>query len=268
MSPAARADIANAIWLCGNCHKLVDDDEARFPAGLLFEWQRLHEQQIGDKVGKAGRLARQRYEERHLEEFGKLSYLAERIITEKSDCWEYRLTAEVLRSETAPVLRRWDALQRGLYSKPRTRLAKEECLPWMQDRLAEARAIVGAFETLMNEEFARAWGEPGVAGSDIEIVTTCRLFSEACMSALLWEEKVRFTTVHDFFEDVRDLFVGVVGHMIDEAAKVPAWLSETLSNPDVSGTHLLNVVLALPDGWSEQVAEALERATVSYHDGG
>ena len=119
-----------------------------------------------------------------MEELGKLSYLAERIVTEKGDLWEYRLTAEVLRSETSPIIRRWDALQRGLYSRPRVRLAKEECLPWMQDRLSESETIVAALAGLMNKEFAKAWGEPGVAGNDVEIVATCRLFAEACDAAL------------------------------------------------------------------------------------
>ncbi|HEX8585111.1 MAG TPA: HNH endonuclease [Allosphingosinicella sp.] len=76
MEPAERASIENAIWLCGNYHKLIDDDPARYPAGLLFEWQREHERQIMEQVGKAGAELRRRYEERQLEELGKLSYLS------------------------------------------------------------------------------------------------------------------------------------------------------------------------------------------------
>lgn len=266
MSSQARSDITNAIWLCGNCHKLVDDDEARYPAGLLFEWQRLHEEQITQQVGKAGRAARRRYEERHLEELGKLSYLAERIVIEKGDLWEYRLTAEVLRSETSPIIRRWDALRRGLYTQPRVRLAKEDCLPWVQDRLSEAQSIVSSFEGLMNHEFAKAWGEPGVAGNDVEIIETCRLFAEACEAALKWEETVRFTSVHRVFQDVQDLLFGVVGRMIDEAAKVPRWLADTVADPNVSGTHTLNIVMGLPDGWNDRIDEALERAAIFYDD--
>ncbi len=266
MSSQARSDISNAIWLCGNCHKKVDDDEVKYPAGLLFEWQRSHEEQISEQIGKAGRAARRRYEERHLEELGKLSYLAERIVIEKGALWEYRLTAEVLRSETSPIVRRWDALQRLLYSQPRVRLTKEECLPWVQDRLSESQSIVRAFAGLMNEEFAKAWGEPGVAGSDVEIVATCRLFAEACEAALKWEETVRFTSVHDLFQEVQDLLVGVVGHMIDEAAKVPMWLAETISDPAVSGTHTLSIVMSLPDGWNDRIDEAMERIAIFYHD--
>jgi hypothetical protein len=88
-----------------NCHKLTDDDPIKYPAGLLFEWQQDHEQKIAEKVGKAGAELRRKYETQHLEEFGRLSYLAERIITKKDDLWEYRLTGEGLRFEMKAIIR-------------------------------------------------------------------------------------------------------------------------------------------------------------------
>lgn len=252
MSSADRSAIANAIWLCGNCHKLVDDDEQRFPAGLLFEWQREHERVIAEQIGKAGAELRRRYEDRHLEEFGKLSYLAERIILEKGDLWEYRLTAEVLRYEMSPVARRWSALKRGLYVKPSHRVAKEEFYPWIQARLHEAQALTAALNGLMNDEFARAWGEPGVPGDDHDIVDTCRLFAEACQSIVAWEEEIRFTWVHQIFRDLQDHFIGVMGLLLDEALKVPAFISDTLAKEGLTGPQTLSLVLSMPDGWVEE----------------
>jgi len=54
MTSPERSAISNAIWLCATCHKLVDDDPSKYPAGLLFEWQRDHERTISSQVGKAG----------------------------------------------------------------------------------------------------------------------------------------------------------------------------------------------------------------------
>lgn len=261
MAPAERASISNAIWLCGNCHKIVDDDDVRYPAGLLFEWQRQHEHHIAKLVGKAGAEARRRYEERHVQEFGELSYLAERILIEKGDHWEYRLTAEVLRFEMAPVLQRWSALKRGLYIKPANRIAKMDSIPWMLDRLAESGNIAGAFSELMNVEFARSWGEPGVAGDEHLIVSTCRLFAEMCQSSLEWEERVRFAAVVDLLKPVQELFVGVAGAFIDEAAKVPTFLAERLTGEPEPGEHRLSLTLALPEGWNQAVEAALASAS-------
>jgi hypothetical protein len=259
MSSSDRSAISNAIWLCGNCHKLIDDDPQRYPAGLLFEWQREHEHFISAIVGKAGVKLRQRYEKRHLEEFGRLSYLAERLVLEKDDAWEYRLTAEVLRFEMAPILQRWSALNRGLYVKPSVGITQSEYVPWLLARLREVTSISAAFSELANEEFARAWGAPGIAGNDVAIVATARLFSEMCQSALTWEETVRFVIADDVFVEVLDLFIGTAGRIIDEAAKVPAFLSETLSKENVSGTHSLNLTLSLEDGWGGKVEAALEK---------
>jgi len=260
MGSSDRSAITNAIWLCGNCHKMVDDDELRFPAGLLFEWQRGHEQRIGAEVGKAGAALRQRYESRHLEEFGRLSYLAERLIVEKGDIWEYRLTGEVLRFEMAPTLRRWDALKRGLYIKPTQTITNDDFISWLVTKSDESQKICTAFGELMNGEFHRAWGEPGIAGNDIDIVHACRLFAEMCESALRWEEEVRFVRADDRLDEVRSLYTGVVGGMIDEAAKLPIFLRENFSKEPQPGVYRLSLTLTLPDDWSEKVSTALHRA--------
>lgn len=264
MEATDRRSITNAIWLCGNCHKMIDDDPPRYPAGLLFEWQRDHERKVAEKVGKAGADLRRKYEDRHLEEFGRLSYLAERIIIEKADFWEYRLTAEVLRFEMAPVLQRWAALHRGLYMKPNYLVPKMESANWIQTRIAETLQITHALSELMNVEFARAWGEPGVPGNDISIVSTCRLFAGVCASAIDWEEKVRFAKVDEAFEEVRDLYVGIAGGLIDEAAKVPAYLNSVFSGEPEPGEYRLSLTLDVPEGWVEAVQAALKRANKAF----
>ena len=264
MASADRSAITNAIWLCGNCHKLVDDDPCKYPAGLLFEWQREHEKQISEQVGKAAAEIRQRYEKRHLEEFGRLSYLAERLILEKGSYWEYLLTAEVLRYEIASIVRRWNALKRGLYVKPFSRITKEDSFAWISDKSHEISSIVHAFGELANVEFSRSWGEPGVAGSDVDIVTTCRLFGEVCASTLAWEESVRFSYVDECFTEVRDLFVGVAGTLIEHAEKIPKFLTDTIAPKPASGKYELVLTISLPDGWSDAVHAALVRAKHAF----
>ncbi|WP_334181796.1 hypothetical protein [Novosphingobium sp.] len=264
MASAARSDIANAIWLCSNCHKQVDDDEAKFPAGLLFEWVKEHELEVGRMVGKAGAEVRRKYEDRYLEEFGKLSYRAERLLIQKTDFWEYRLTSEMLRYEMAPILQRWRALERGLYMRPLNRILNEDFLRWIDLRIKEILHIVSAFGELFNVEFARSWGIPGVAGDAGEIVATTRLYAEMCRCALEWEEMVRFASVDEIFDEVLSLFPGIAGYLIDEAAKAPAFLSEILLQPNPAGEFNLKIVLELPEGWPEQVADAQNRAIEAY----
>ncbi|MBS3021750.1 hypothetical protein DJFAAGMI_04526 [Comamonas sp. PE63] len=262
MASVDRSSITNAIWLCGNCHKLIDDDPAKYPSGLLFEWQRAHEQVIAEKVGKTSALIRKKFEDRHLEEFGRLSYLSERLILEKGDLWEYRLTAEVLRFEMEPVLHRWNALKRELYTLPSTRVTKEDFIPWVRLKLKEMRTIAQSFSELTNKEFAIAWGAPGVPGKDTAIVATARLYSEMCQSALKWEESIRFAFLDEVFEELQNLLIGTAGRMIDEAAKLPTFFAETLGTNPAEGVFKLSLVLDLPEGWNDKVDAALARIRI------
>ncbi|POA33365.1 MULTISPECIES: HNH endonuclease [unclassified Pseudomonas] len=265
MASSDRSAITNAIWLCGNCHKKIDDSPSRYPPGLLFEWQREHEKQISEQIGKTAAEVRHRYEKRHLEEFGRLSYLAERLIIEKDAYWEYLLTAEVLRFEIAPTAQRWDALKRGLYTRSIQRIDREDSFSWLSDKSQEILLIVAAFSNLTNFELARTWGEPGIAGSDVDIVSACRLYGEVCSNTLLWEESVRFTRVDDDFSEVRDLFIGVAGEIIEQTAKIPKLLTEIITPNPTSGAYNLELTIELPAEWEKRVAAAMKRAERALH---
>ena len=262
MTSVDRSAITNAIWLCGNCHKLIDDDPGKYPSGLLFEWQRAHEQVIAEKVGKTSALIRKKFEDRHLEEFGRLSYLSERLILEKGDLWEYRLTAEVLRFEMEPVLHRWNALKKELYTLPSTRVTKEDFFSWIGIKLKEIRTIAHSLVEIINKEFSIAWGAPGVPGNDAAIVATARLYSEVCQSALRWEESIRFAFLDQIFEELQDLLAGTAGRFIDEAAKLPAFFAQTLGANPVDRRFELSLVLDLSEGWNDKVDAALERIRI------
>lgn len=52
MTPEQRADIANGVWLCQTCAKLVDNDQVRFDAALLRAWKAVAEEEALNLVGK------------------------------------------------------------------------------------------------------------------------------------------------------------------------------------------------------------------------
>ena len=52
MTPAQRSGIDNGIWLCGNCHDIVDDDPVRYPADLLRQWKADAENAASNRLGK------------------------------------------------------------------------------------------------------------------------------------------------------------------------------------------------------------------------
>ena len=53
LTPGERSSLANGIWLCQNCAKLVDNDPARFAAELLGAWRLAAEDRALQTVGKS-----------------------------------------------------------------------------------------------------------------------------------------------------------------------------------------------------------------------
>jgi hypothetical protein len=184
MLPVERSDITNAIWLCRICHKLIDTDPIRFPAQLLFEWRREHENSVICRVGKPGYLVRQKMLSRELAAFKDCSYLAQQIIIDKPHAWEFKLTAELLRDKLTTILARWRSLKKGLYVKPTIRIPPTEMIDWCQSRMDELTGVVDALSGLINHEMAGAWGPSGQPGSETEILRVCDLFVEASQGLL------------------------------------------------------------------------------------
>lgn len=52
MSAERRAGIINAIWLCQNCAKLIDNDPVKFSADVLRGWKTVAEREASKAVGK------------------------------------------------------------------------------------------------------------------------------------------------------------------------------------------------------------------------
>ncbi len=51
LTPEQRRSIANGIWLCQTCAKLVDSDHPRFSTGLLRSWKHQAEEDVTRRIG-------------------------------------------------------------------------------------------------------------------------------------------------------------------------------------------------------------------------
>lgn len=260
MASGERSDITNAIWLCRNCHKVVDADALAFSAELLFEWKRAHEQQISSEIGKTSAAIRRKLTEKTLKGFPGIGYLSEQIIIDRPHAWEYKLTAELLRDLITPIHVIWHHLRDGLYAKPLKIISLSDIMTWNSVRMDEIPAQVGALDRLLNGVLQASWGPPGEPGDAQKIYAACRLMSDACERILLWEEEVRFTHVPDEFERVRDLLCGIAGPIIDDVFRVPTHMAEVFADPQATGTHEINVVITLPDGFVEDYTAAVRVA--------
>lgn len=264
MSPADRGAITNAIWLCRNCHKIVDADPTMYPAAMLFAWRNNHEKFLIDRIGKAEDQIRRQIVEKELQEFSDETDLARQIIIDKPYAWEYLLTAELLRSKIKPILKRVISLERGLYAKPLRLIPRSRIYGWFQERTAELAALAPALSGIINHEIMDAWGPPGVPGLPESILSACNLFEEACRNILEWEENVRFSLMPSEFEELQHLLKGVGSRLVQQVATIPDRISDVFSDIEVPNDIHINVMIDLPDGWSEEFSSELARISGSF----
>lgn len=259
MTSAERSEITNGVWLCRNCHRQVDENHSAFSADMLFVWRQTHEAVTAAALGKANVEVRRKALSR-IPGFEQISYLAQQILIDKPDLWEFKLSVELLRAGLEPLLWRWRSLQQNLYHRPGQRIEREQLLHWYQDQIKSLPRQIEALDGLLNRELQAAWGPPGTAGSELAIVRTTGLLVEACAAILQWEEQVRFANLPSDFDECRALLCGIGGRMLEATFSVPEKMGSLLADDTARGTHVIDVVFDLPPRWSENISRSFERA--------
>lgn len=253
------SDITNGIWLCRNCHKLIDNDANRFPAELLFEWRRRHEQMILERVGQPGDKLREKIQSEHLRIFEGTSRLAQQIVLDRPPLWELKLTTELLRTELGSILQRWQQLKRGMYARKSTIIPVDQLPAWLSAKFHDVSKFIESMNPLL-EELNKAFGPPGQPGNDKDILTICRFIVTAARNLLEWEEDVRFVHVDQEYHDIFLSMQGVAAYQLDQLVRIPNELSKIIEMEKPDGLHKLNLVFAMPDGFLDNFNASLNRA--------
>jgi len=189
-----------------------------------------------------------------------MSYLAQQILIDRPDYWEYKLTAELLRAGLEPLVWRWQALNDKLYHRQGPRIGPEAVVDWYQDHVTALPRQMEAVTGLLNDELSKAWGPPGTAGSELAILRTTSLITEACGRILKWEEDVRFANLPVEFEECRELLAGIGGRALEGTFSVPQQLASMLATEGLAGQQTISVVYDLPDGWEKRITAAFALA--------
>jgi hypothetical protein len=262
MTDVSRAELTNGIWLCRNCHKLIDSDASRHPPDLLFRWRTLHEEYVLSKLGTPNDRLRSDLNERQLDQFRNDSALIRQIVRDRPNGWEYRSTGEFLRDYLKPTMRGWRDLRQGLYTKPPIILTDDNALAWLRTKIDELGRLVPILASLFTEELPRAWGNPGEPGDPLEIRHICKLIQSAAEQLLHWEEDVRAVSVGDTYSALSECLPGAAGMQLEQLGGIPSSLDEVAdwieTSPGVPKEFHYTIVFSSPDGWPERIAKELK----------
>lgn len=267
MTDASRAEITNGIWLCRNCHKLIDSDEREYPSSLLFIWREKHERYIASNLGSNTDKIKNDQRKIVLKEFEEYSPVIKRLVVDKPDYWRYRLTTELLRDLNVNNFRKLDDLKKGLYVIPLTHVSREQAPEWVEGRASEIIPIIRPFVKLI-DELNQVWNESNEIGLEFEILHVCKLLSELLGQVVLYEEMLYFSKLPDEYEKVINMLKDLVSSRVGFMRKMPDLLDEFVNaSLDMSEKELKEnprivktVNIDFPQNWPEKFYKAYNRA--------
>lgn len=268
MSARARSEITNAIWLCVECHTVIDRDPDRYEASLLFRWKDEHDRYIASERSSLG--DRLRYEDKlqQIEEFSSYPAPIRRILLDRPPAWEWRLTAELLRFLCRSELRKLTDLRGGLYTRPLQQVTLHEFTAWISLQLATMSQLLAPIEKILPKLLA-SWGEKNQPGDAGEILHYCLLIRDLLRNVGLHEEKVTFIYIPRECERVVELIKGIVASQAEKILQIPDHIEDAIAflGTEHSGTvenpTLLSheIVFEVPEDWEMEFTAELESLT-------
>lgn len=273
MTDATRAKITNGIWLCRNCHKLIDTDQDTYPSDLLFIWREEHEKYVLSELGNASDRIRYKHQNDSIAEFGQYPPIIRRIVLDKPDGWEWQLTAELMRFLNQPLFRKIKNLRSGLYIKHHEHISDDQILDWISIRLNEMSKIAGPITKLL-EHLSVSFGSPGEEGNISEIHHVCCLIKDYLEEVVKFEEKLYFVSVSERAEKAIGLLRDCIGSQVEKLETIPDSLDEVVAliDSDHVGTKdnplviTKTIVFDLPDGWSKKLEKELKKLRRESND--
>jgi hypothetical protein len=203
----------------------IDADENRFTSDVLFAWREQHERFVLSELGdSADRILSER-QEAILQPFASYPPLVRRIVIDKPNGWEWKLTAELLRYLNAPLFRRLSDLREGLCAARQEHINEEQAPAWVRQRFTEMSRLMAPLHGLF-PRLNQSWGEPGDPGSVEEIHHVCKLLRSSLEQIIQFEERVYFTNGPESYSRVLELFRDIAGSQAEKLAEIPEFMDE------------------------------------------
>ncbi|MEN2487387.1 hypothetical protein AAYQ05_06265 [Flavobacterium sp. B11] len=265
MTDYARSEITNSIWLCRNCHKLIDSDELRYSANILFAWREKHEEFISSSLGNNTDQILLKEQIFILKDFDEYPPLVKRIIIDKPLGWEYRLTAELMRFLNKPLFRKLDDLKEGLYLRQFESIKSDQASEWIGEKITELRKMSAPAVGLL-DRLTKSWGKPGEPGDLDEIHHVTKLIKDYLEYIVNFEERIRFVHVPSKYEGAVHLLQDLIGSQIAKLSRIPVDLDEIVSfaenlpNENMKQHKITKVItFEVPEYWEKEFSRELSK---------
>lgn len=231
MTDSARAEITNSIWLCRNCHKLIDTDEHKYSPNVLFVWREKHENYIASTLGNKNDRILHEEQLSILSDFDGYPPIIKRIIIDKPEHWDLRLAAELMKFLNDPLFRKLKDLEDGLYLGKFESIESKKVFKWLSNQIIELQTIYTTPRGLF-KRFSKSLGVNREYGDIKEIHHITKLLRDYLKHVVSFEEKFRFVIVPEEYKRYVQLHRNLIGSQVEKLSSIPNQIEENLSSLD------------------------------------
>ena len=190
-----------------------------------------------------------------LQEFKNESKKARRIVLERPELWEYRLTEELLRSKLDPIKKDFEALNDGLIYRKSKKVSGKEFMDWVETSMLDLSNLCSMIAQIMNKELVFSWGKPGEEGDSLAIKRAVDRMIDCCEELFKWEENRISIRPPRAFQKLAKIMNNWTSVIFVQVSNLQQELSELLSKPDLKGTYNITLTFEAPENIDDACKE-------------
>jgi hypothetical protein len=195
-----------------------------------------------------------------------------RLLMERSTAWEHFFFASLLEDELAKNSElKWDlkyAIKTGSIRKFISGDLRNDALQfseWIQQKIADIRALVDSVESLMNVAIQDALREPGTPGDPEHLAYVARRIASLHARLLTWAINFNETEVRPQFRRVLEIIANFADDSIHQLETIPDRLRSEISKAIAAmargETYVADVMLVFSNPSDGKLPEEFEKLT-------
>jgi hypothetical protein len=237
------------------CHK-TDKKRMRIHKGTIFV-------RHDDRTEGISRIELEKMLQRKgiRKEFETETEHAQQLVRDRPDFWEYRLTAELLKTRIENFKRAFENLNKGLLYKRTSMMQGREFVNWLRMRSRDLTSLIALLKVVFTEEFPSSWGKPpDEAGDPLSIKAAVDKVSSAFDEMLEWESDLRSVLPPEPCLHLKRMLEGWTLDVFEGIERIPKALTAPLEEPNPTGKRTIKIVINGPANIEEALAE-MDRLT-------
>ena len=177
-------------------------------------------------------------------DFKDESTIIQKIVVDKPQYWEFKLTIELLRDRINRVRSRFIDMQKGLILIKPVYLNDFEFFQNVSARMETMIQLLKMLTQVAEVELLESWGKPGEPGDSVKIKKSIERFFEIGNEIFNWELEIRSLSVSDELIPLKESLYGTAESIFNDASTLADLLEAPLldnQRGEINITYKINV---------------------------